>query len=349
MQNNLSIKTLVVLAPIWFVFWMVVHTFVMHRLGFTWQLSAADAMVFTGIVALACISVVLLSRFGVQGKSGRLYQFLYTITISILSANAYQWLILKIYSGSEPFVQFTAQSMPVRGSFIFLMMSFAALLSWLLVSMGEQQVRSAVHNEAEQLVKEAELVKLRQQLQPHFLFNSLNSINALIGSEPANARKMIQQLSDFLRGTLRKDEKQLIALWEEWQHLNLYLDIEKVRFGDRLNVQLILKENARQAILPALILQPLVENAIKFGLYGTTDAITITIEAEMIHDQLSIQIGNPYDADSQSSVKGTGFGLDSVRRRLYLLFSRNDLLHTSAGDSLFITQLKIPQTAIVTP
>ena len=96
---------------------------------------------------------------------------------------------------------------------------------------SEQEVRK---QDAEKLTKEAELFKLRQQLQPHFLFNSLNSINALIGSRPQEARKMVQQLSDFLRGTIRKEEHQWVTLKEELQYLQLYLDIEKVRFGHRL-------------------------------------------------------------------------------------------------------------------
>ncbi len=90
-----------------------------------------------------------------------------------------------------------------------------------------------------QLAKDAELYKLRQQLQPHFLFNSLNSISALVTSRPEQARKMIQQLSDFLRGTLKKEENQWITLEEELQHLELYLDIEKVRFGHRLHTELV--------------------------------------------------------------------------------------------------------------
>src|SRR5690606_11377571 len=86
----------------------------------------------------------------------------------------------------------------------------------------------------EKISREAELYKLRQQLHPHFLFNSLNSINALIHSQPEQARKMVQQLSEFLRGTLKREENQLISLEEELQYLKLYLDIEKVRFGHRL-------------------------------------------------------------------------------------------------------------------
>src|SRR5690606_9569496 len=123
--------------------------------------------------------------------------------------------------------------------------------------------------DSEKLAKEAELFKLRQQLHPHFLFNSLNSINSLIGSRPAEARKMVQQLSDFLRGTLRKEESQLVSLKEELQYLGLYLDIEKLRFGSRLITEIETQEGADALFIPSLLLQPIVENAIKFGLYDT--------------------------------------------------------------------------------
>src|SRR5690606_27683378 len=111
-----------------------------------------------------------------------------------------------------------------------------------------------------------ELYNLRQQLQPHFLFNSLNSIIALIGNQPDRAKEMVFQLSDFLRGTLRKDDQQLIPLAEEVDHLKLYLEIEKVRFGHRLEVKIEIPKEAMEKKLPAMIVQPLLENAIKYGL-----------------------------------------------------------------------------------
>ena len=117
-----------------------------------------------------------------------------------------------------------------------------------------------------------------QQLQPHFLFNSLNSINALIGFKPDEARKMIHQLSDFLRGTLKKDDDQLqVTLNDELQHLNLYLEIEKVRFGHRLQTEISCDERSGSAKLPSMLLQPIVENAIKFGLYDTTGEVVVSL------------------------------------------------------------------------
>ena len=197
--------------------------------------------------------------------------------------------------------------------------------------------------DAEKLAREAELFKLRQQLQPHFLFNSLNSINALIGSRPVEARKMVQQLSDFLRGTLKKEETQWVTLQEELQYLQLYLEIEKVRFGNRLSTEVSVEEGAAQLKLPALLLQPVVENAIKFGLYDTTGETVIRISAVQQEKNLLIRVENPFDPETSSPKQGTGFGLMSVQRRLYLLFARTDLLVTAAKGNIFITTITIPE------
>ncbi|HYH55542.1 MAG TPA: histidine kinase, partial [Anseongella sp.] len=207
----------------------------------------------------------------------------------------------------------------------------------------EEQRQSQMRAEAiEKQAKDAELFKLRQQLQPHFLFNSLNSISALTLSRPEEARHMIQQLSDFLRRSLKKENQEWVSAAEELQLLQLYLDIEKVRFSHRLNTEVQLEEGASAMQMPPLLLQPIVENAIKFGLYNTTESITITIRVTSEGGMLQFRIVNPFDPGSPPQ-QGTGFGLSSIRRRLYLLFARNDLLETSAENNEFTSTLKIPQ------
>ena len=198
--------------------------------------------------------------------------------------------------------------------------------------------------EAATLNREAELYNLRQQLQPHFLFNSLNSINALIGSKPAGARKMVNQLSDFLRYTIKKQENELVNLEEEMAHLGLYLDIEKVRFGHRLVTLFTVPEACYNYKIPALLLQPILENAIKYGLYDTLEAVEIQLIAEIIDHNLTITISNPYDAQTSSNKNGTGFGLSSVKKRLQLIYNRADLLKTFKNDSIFTTSITIPNT-----
>jgi two-component system LytT family sensor kinase len=218
-----------------------------------------------------------------------------------------------------------------------------AMMSLLWYTLQEQQEANRRKEEAEQMTKDAELLKLRQQMQPHFLFNSLNSISALAGSQPEKARHMIQQLSDFLRGTLKRDEQLWVTLEEELRHLQLYLDIEKVRFGQRLQTDIRIGEETGNMRIPSLLLQPIVENAIKFGLYDTTGEVMISIIATGQNDQLHITISNPFDEETAVSTQGTGFGLVSIQRRLFLLFARHDLLHTSKTGTTFITSLLIPQ------
>jgi len=243
----------------------------------------------------------------------------------------------------DNFDQFYSGSIYIRLAIGFLILGCMSLLSVLWYTLKEQQQNEQRKSEAEKLAKEAELFKLRQQLQPHFLFNSLNSINALIGTRPEEARQMIHQLSDFLRGILKKEENQWVTLSEELQHLQLYLDIEKVRFGHRLTTSIDADENSGQMRIPAMLLQPVVENAIKFGLYDTTDVINISIAATSENGQLIITVQNPFDPETSLPQKGTGFGISSVKRRLYLLFARTDLLETDAKDNLFTTRIKVPQ------
>ena len=216
-------------------------------------------------------------------------------------------------------------------------------ISLLWYSQKEQMEIEANKKEIEQLAKDAELFNLRQQLQPHFLFNSLNSISALTGSQPEKAREMIEQLSDFLRSTLRKENHHKNSLQEELTHLGLYLEIEKVRFGHRLQTEINIDGDIGQLQVPSLLLQPVVENAIKFGLYNTIGNVLISISATQIGNILQITVQNPYDSSTVESSNGTGFGLQYIKRRLFLLFGRNDLVQTIQQNDTFITQLNIPQ------
>ncbi len=217
------------------------------------------------------------------------------------------------------------------------------MMGLLWYTQEEQQTMNERKSDSERLAREAELFKLRQQLQPHFLFNSLNSISALTGTQPEKARHMIQQLSDFLRGTLKKDDQQWSTLEEEIQYLRLYLDIEKVRFGHRLQTEIIYTDEVLLMKLPSLLLQPVVENAIKFGLYDTTGEVFIKLEATTENNYLKIMVINPFDPETSQPLKGTGFGLSSIQRRLFLLFARHDLLKTQKEQTNFITTILIPQ------
>jgi LytS/YehU family sensor histidine kinase len=264
------------------------------------------------------------------------------LTIIWLTAST---LLLKyLFPVEQSYISWLNTAMPVHFIVAWLVITGMGIKSLLWYDMAEQRAALERKEASERLSKEAELYKLRQQLQPHFLFNSLNSINALITIRPQQAREMVLKLSDFLRGTLKREDQQWIPLPEELQYLQWYLDIEKVRFGHRLSTEVSASASAEQLLMPPMLLQPIVENAIKFGLYDTTEAITITIKAWLQEDMLFVQVQNPFDSALQQPNRGTGFGLTSIRRRLYLLFARHDLLETNSGEQIFTTLIKVPQT-----
>jgi len=261
----------------------------------------------------------------------------------MLGQHAVLWVIFK---EDDNYFSVIKNSWGIRFGAGFLLISSMSMFSLLWYSQQEQKETEGRKTETERLSKEAELFKLRQQLQPHFLFNSLNSISALTASDPEKARHMIQQLSNFLRGTLRKNEQQWNTLEEELNCLRLYLDIEKVRFGHRLKTEIIYSDQSLVLKIPALLLQPVVENAIKFGLYDTTGEVLIRLQAFEENGNLKIVVQNPFDPEMSQPLKGTGFGLSSIQRRLFLLFARHDLISTKKDRDLFITIVLIPQVSV---
>jgi hypothetical protein len=245
------------------------------------------------------------------------------------------WLFIAQWSLKHSFdnvayAQFWNDTFYIRGLIGWILICDYSLINHFVKYLMKQDSFSEQEQHSLQLRKEAELFKLRQQLHPHFLFNSLNSINALIGKEPKLARQMVQQLSEFLRHTLKKEDNDLITIQEELDDLRIYLSIEQVRFGHRLTIEESIQADCLEAKIPPFLLQPLVENAIKYGLYGTIGQVTIRINGTLSNNTFTFSITNPFDPDAVNT-KGTGFGLESVKRRLYLLFTRNDLLTVEHG------------------
>jgi LytS/YehU family sensor histidine kinase len=322
--------------------WAGLQAYIIHSFGFLWYTAFSDSLVSSILLIAACWLINNNLRYYQPGK-GSYFNILAWCSALAAACTAGCRYILPFLNVGPVYANFMAQSLVIRFFTDFLAIGWMAMISMIWYSQLDQKENEKRKSEAEKLARDAELYNLRQQLQPHFLFNSLNSINALIGFKPDEARKMIHQLSDFLRGTLRKDDQQQVTLNEELQHLNLYLDIEKVRFGHRLKTEISCDTECGESILPAMILQPLVENAIKFGLYDTTEDVVVSIRAELEGNYLEIIVQNPFDPKTSRPRQGTGFGLSGVQRRLYLLFARNDLMETHANDNIFTTIIKIPQ------
>lgn len=305
-------------------------------------LAATDASISVGSLAFIAWVLANLLRFyrPSQGKEWILAAWIILFASIWLVVST--WILKILCKNSPDYIQLVNITFWLRYFIALLAFTCVALITWVRRQNESEGKARERFNETQRLAREAELNSIRQQLQPHFLFNSLNSIYALIGTEPAKARVMVQQLSDFLRGTLRRDSTQMITVGEEILHTRLYLEIEKVRFP-RLQVVWTVGEECEKLKTPVLLLQPVVENAIKFGLYDTRENVEIKISVNCENDMLTFMVENPFDPKTASNSNGTGFGLDSIRRRLYLLFGRNDLLETSATDNHFFATMKIPQ------
>ncbi|GAA0878944.1 hypothetical protein GCM10009119_19120 [Algoriphagus jejuensis] len=314
----------------------------MKYYGVEAEIAGVDSIVFA-LVFLGGVFVVdrVFGLFTPKGKNGWLL-FAVPFFLSLIGTLAHGYGMAWLYRSADHYLEFLSFGFYLRWAILALAELLVALLALVVSKLERQEEIQQREAQMLQLSKDAELAQLRQQLQPHFLFNSLNSINALVGSQPQKAREMVLQLSEFLRGTIRKDSQSWISLKEELNYLKLYLEIERVRFGHRLVVDFEVEPSLEDSKIPQLLIQPLVENAIKHGLYGVTGAVKIDLKCRKEGNYLILEVSNPFDPES-AAPEGTGFGLSSVGRRLYLLFGRKDLLNTESMSGVFRVELKIPQ------
>ncbi len=347
LNSIVSTPKTVLIYLIWVSVWIAIHVLVVLNTGFSLKIALIDSLVSNALLVAACYAIGNALRYYTPTTTRSFNLFIWALLITAGWLYAVNSILVYALASQTDFLTFLNQSLALRYGIAFLSIGCFILLNWTAAIIQQKQAEEQRKTTTEQLAKDAELALLRQQLHPHFLFNSLNSISALIVLRPDEARKMIQQLSDFLRGTIKKEEAQLVTLAEEWAHVELYLTIEKMRFGNRLHTETTFTEASKNAVLPPLLLQPLVENAIKFGLYDTLDAVIITASSTLENGYLVLIITNPYDARTTDAVKGTGFGLSSIARRLYLLYGRKDLLHTQTTSDTFITTVKIPQNTLL--
>lgn len=189
--------------------------------------------------------------------------------------------------------------------------------------------------------REAELKALKSQINPHFLFNSLNSISALTSIDPMRARDMCVLLGDFLRMTLGLGEKTSIRFSEELDLLQKYLAIEKVRFGERLKMHEEIQEEAKSCTLPPLLLQPLVENSVKHGIATLIEGGEVRVSAQRQNGKLAIVVENSWDPDAPPSRSG-GLGLRNVQQRLEARYGKEASLRVNAEGELFQVNLSLP-------
>jgi LytS/YehU family sensor histidine kinase len=191
------------------------------------------------------------------------------------------------------------------------------------------------------MAREAELKALRAQIDPHFLFNSLNSISALTTTDPRGARDMCVLLAAFFRNCVRLGNEDEVPLERELEMVGNYLDIEKIRCGPRLTARVEVAPGCGSCLVPPLILQPLVENAVRHGIHPLTAGGHVEIRASCAGGTLILGVENPFDPEAVRK-QGAGVGLDNVKQRIRSLYGRRADLRTSASDGLYRAEVRLP-------
>lgn len=236
--------------------------------------------------------------------------------------------------------RFAAQ-VPALFSVGVLLYLLSAALHYVLLSF--ERAREAERRQAELqiLAREAQLAALRAQIRPHFLFNSLNSISGLAVSDPPRAQEMCVRLADFLRKSLSVGEKTSISVGEELALSRAYLAVEELRFGSRLEVEEDLDERGLGCLVPPLLLQPLVENAIRHGIATRVEGGTVRLSVAHGAGRLRILVENPFDPDGPPR-PGSGLGLANVRQRLSARYGQEALFAAKRLGDRYLVVISVP-------
>lgn len=218
------------------------------------------------------------------------------------------------------------------------------MFGWIIIYLGAGLYRAAEQSRLEAVqtrleAKQAQLAALESQVNPHFLFNSLNSLRALISEEPRRAIDMVTQLSELLRYSLQSGRRETVTLAEELAVVRHYLNIEKTRFESRLRVEIHVADEAQAASIPPMLLQTLVENAIKHGIAQRTEGGEVAVDARLVQGALRVDVTNTGRLQSSEG----GLGLRNARERLRLLYGEKARLTLSeSAPERVLARLEFP-------
>jgi two-component system sensor histidine kinase AlgZ len=267
-----------------------------------------------------------------------------TAVVSALAWLAAAWALVGLAVRPEAVAAFRehlARAMPALFAVAVLLFLLSSAVHYGLGAVETSRRAEKRALELDLLTRDAELKALRAQIHPHFLFNSLNSINALIARDPEAARRLCVLLADFLRGSLSLGGRVRIRLDQEMEMAQRLLAIEKVRFGTRLLVEVAVEEGLGGCLVPPLILQPLVENAITHGVANMLEGGSVAVRARGGGERIVISIENPREPGAAAR-RGTGLGMQNVRQRLTALYGENASMHVVTQESAFRVELRLP-------
>lgn len=340
-----NINTLIVYLLLWGIL-LAAHVLVFNFvLGLTYSNAMLDGSVFYIIYIGIGLSLWYPARF-ITFENYSPFKVIVNHIASALITSGF-WIIagyniLAILLASDSsYLVFLKDSLIWRFVQGFVFYLIIIVSDYLIIYYNNFREKALKEAELKSLVKEAELKSLKYQINPHFIFNSLNSISSLTIANPGKAQEMTIKLSSFMRSTLSKNEKQMSTLKQEIANAKLYLDIEKIRFDDKFEFTENLSKECETVEVPSMILQPLFENAIKHGVYESLEKVTINLSCERSGEYMLIKVENDFDPTAVSQ-KGEGIGLENIKLRLGLIYKQDNLLTFSKSKNTFTVKLYIP-------
>ena len=339
-------RSRILYAGIWvlIIFIQTLMTYWVEGLPFGYAF--ADAAVFNLLFAACLIPLWYPVRFNQWERRTR--RFIFTAHVLLASFVISAWLIVGygicylIGSENGDYVHFLNASLGRKAFEGLLFYAMAVLIYYLFVYVDRINEKTANEIRLNRLIKDSELNMLKSQINPHFLFNGLNSVHSLIMSNPEQASKMLVALSDYLRYAVLSTNNMYSHIADEMENIARYLSVEKLRFGEKIGYTPDIDPECLSADIPSMLLQPLFENAVKHGVYESLETVRIMAKITKDSQYVNIKLSNNFDAEGVSQKKGSGTGLQNISERLRLLYGNKATMQAKAENGVFTVVLKIP-------
>lgn len=340
-----NIKLLYTYISAWILI-MGIHAFLFYTYYLhNFTVSLSDAITFNFIFAFLGIPIWFTVRY-FEPKKSKTFNIFYNhfsgiIIILMIWLGLSNLILSSFWAENVEYLKILEASFPLRivsGIFYY---SVLILFYYIIVYYKNIEERILNESKLQQTLKEAQLDLLKSQINPHFLFNSLNSISSLSITNPEKAQEMTIRFSEFLRYNLSLKDNRFSNFEKEIENIHRYLEIEKSRFGEKLQYTFNISDACLKIEFPVMILQPLYENAVKHGVSSSTDEVKIETICKCDENFLNISIKNNFDIDAISK-RGTGLGLNNIKERLRIIYQENHRFEFIKKDTSFEVKMSIP-------
>lgn len=326
-----------------------IHIFLLTFIyQFPVNIAIADSLIYNFAFALFGIVIWYIVKFSVPSKP-TLFNYainhLTSITVILLIwINASDAILSSLFNDNVRYTNMLDESHLIRILMGIVFYAIISLIYYLIIYYHDLQTRVQQEASLNERLREAEIKMLRSQINPHFLFNALNSVSSLTITNAVKAQEMLIQLSDYLRYTVKNHAGDMNPLSDELENIKQYLKIEQIRFGNKMEFKFDVDERCLIHTLPAMLLQPIFENAVKHGVYESTEPITIETSCRFHDSFIEITITNNYDLQARKRT-GEGIGIQNIKERLKLIYHAENLIEIRQKPPVFTVILRIPVTS----